>query len=102
MYAIIEDRGAQIKVQEGDVLEIDLCDKEAGSTMTFEKVLLVSDDDGTKVGAPLIKGATVEAEVIGAIKGKKLRVVKYRRRKDSRSRRGHRQHYTRIRVTKIA
>jgi large subunit ribosomal protein L21 len=104
MYAIIDDRGTQIKVQKGDVLDIDLCEAADGSTLTFDKVLAVGDAAGgaaAKIGLPYLNGATVTAKVHGEADGPKVLVGKYKRRKGYRKTIGHKQHYTRIEVLSI-
>jgi large subunit ribosomal protein L21 len=101
MYAIIADGGRQYKVVEGQELEIDFRDVSQGDQLTFDKVLAVSGDTGTTVGAPAVAGATVTAEVLGATIGDKIYIQKFRRRKNYRRRTGHRQTYTRVRISKI-
>ena len=101
MYAVIEDSGTQMRVEEGQTLDVDCRDAEPGTTVTFDRVLLVSDEKGVRVGKPTVEGAQVTAEVIGPSKGPKLEVVKVRRRKNSRTHRGHRQKYLAVRVTSI-
>jgi large subunit ribosomal protein L21 len=104
MYAIIEDSGTQIKVQAGDLIDIDLREVEDGATITFDKVLAVGDAAGgaaAKVGMPYLSGATVTAKVLGEADGPKVLVGKYKRRKGYRKTIGHRQHYTRIEVLAI-
>ena len=104
MYAIIEDSGTQIKVQAGDLIDIDLREVEDGATITFDKVLAVGDAAGgaaAKVGMPYLSGATVTAKVLGEADGPKVLVGKYKRRKGYRKTIGHRQHYTRIEVLEI-
>ena len=101
MYAIIADSGRQFKVEEGQEVVVDLRDAEAGSTITFDQFLAVSGDDGVKIGKPTVDGASVTAEVLGEVKGKKIYVQKFRRRKNSRRRTGHRQHYTTVRIESI-
>jgi len=101
MYAIIADSGRQFKVQEGQELEIDYRDIPQGEEVTFDKVLTVSGDEGVKIGVPSVAGATVTAEVLGPTKGPKLFVRKFRRRKNSRRRTGHRQILTKVRISKI-
>lgn len=102
MYAVIEDRGNQIKVVDGEVLEVDLmADAQPGASIVFDKVLLCSGDSGVKVGTPTVEGAEVVAEVLAQTKGKKVYGVSFRRRKSSRVRKGHRQNYTRIRIKEI-
>ncbi|MCE2881324.1 MAG: 50S ribosomal protein L21 [Planctomycetaceae bacterium] len=103
MYAIIEDSGTQIKVQKGDVIDIDLRDAADGSTITFDRVLAVGDSGGSaaKIGLPYVSGASVTAKVVGEADGPKVLVGKYKRRKGYRKTIGHRQHYTRIEVLEI-
>ena len=104
MYAIIEDSGTQIKVQKGDLIDIDLREVEDGATITFDKVLAVGDaaaGAAAKIGTPYLSGATVTAKVLGEADGPKVLVGKYKRRKGYRKTIGHRQHYTRIEVLSI-
>jgi len=102
MFAIIEDGSHQHRVQIGDTLTVDYRDTAAeGDNLTFERVLLATDGDKNSIGQPVIEGAAVEAEVLGHTKGKKLEIVKFRRRKNSKTHTGHRQKYTAIRVTGI-
>jgi len=102
MYAIIEEGGRQLKVEEGQTLEVDYRDVASGDEVKFEKVLAYRDDDGLKLGQPLLDSATVTAEVVAVCQGPKLTVQKIRRRKNSRSKTGHRQIYTRVKINKIA
>jgi len=102
VYAVIEDSGQQFRVSQGDVLNVDLRDVGDAKTITFDRVLLVSGDDGVKIGTPLVAGAAVTAEVLDARKlGEKVHIYKLRRRKASRRKTGHRQKYLQVRVTKI-
>lgn len=101
MYAIIEDGGRQFRVEEGQVVEIDYRDTSSGEAITFERVLVGRDDNGVKVGTPDVAGATVTAEVLGTSQGPKLVVQKFRRRKNSRRKTGHRQLYTQVKISKI-
>ena len=100
MYAVIATGGKQYKVSEGDVIKVEKLGVEAGQTYTFDKVLLVSGDE-VKVGAPAVEGATVEADVIGDTKGKKVIVYKYKRKTGYHKKNGHRQQYTAVKITKI-
>ncbi len=102
MYAIIADGGRQYKVAEGQELEIDYREISSGEELTFEQVLAVSGEEGLKLGQPTVDGARVTAQVLGPIKGEKIFIQKLRRRKNSRRRTGHRQIYTRIRISKIS
>jgi large subunit ribosomal protein L21 len=101
MYAIIEDSGQQFRVQEGDKIEVDLRQADPGSTITFDRVVLVGGGDNVLVGKPHVKGAEVTAEVLGEVKAPKLEIVKYKRRKKSRRHVGHRQKYLGVRITAI-
>ena len=107
MYAVIEDSGRQFKVTGGDVINIDRAEPEEGAswpeTITFDRVLLVGGDgdNAAKLGLPLVDGVTVTAEVVGPTKGKKLRVVKYKRRKGYHIEKGHRQHYLKVKINEI-
>jgi len=101
MYAIIDDGGRQHKVTSGDLLNLD---REVGpdeKTVTFDRVLLVGGEGEPRIGVPLVAGATVTADVIGPVKGPKVRTVKYRRRKGYHKTVGHRQKYVSVRVTAI-
>lgn len=102
MYAIIADGGRQYKVEEGQILELDYREIEAGSELKFEKVLALSGDAGFKLGKPTVSGASVTAKVIGETKGEKLVVQKFRRRKNSKRRNGHRQKHVKVQISKIA
>ncbi|MEM7453286.1 MAG: 50S ribosomal protein L21 [Planctomycetota bacterium] len=102
MYAIIADGGRQYKVEQGQTLEIDYREAEAGSTITFDKVLAVGGDEGFKLGQPTVSGASVTASVIGDTKGQKIFVQKFRRRKNSKRRTGHRQKYTQVKIESIS
>jgi len=102
MYAIIEESGRQVKVEEGQELRVDfLADSKEGDEIVFDKVLALRTDDGFQVGQPHLESAKVTAEVLGTEKGDKLVVQKFRRRKNSRRRTGHRQTYTRVKINKI-
>jgi large subunit ribosomal protein L21 len=101
LYAIISDGGRQLKVEEGQTLDIDFRDLSAGEQVKFDRVLAVRNDDGLTVGQPTVASASVTAEVVGATKGPKLVVQKFRRRKNARRRTGHRQIFTRVKISKI-
>lgn len=102
MYAIIAADGRQYKVQSGDEIQVDLRDgAQAGETVTFDQVLLLSGEGGIKVGKPTVAGASVAAEVLGLEQGDKVYIQKMRRRKNFRKRTGHRQSYTRVRIGAI-
>jgi large subunit ribosomal protein L21 len=101
MYAIIEHNGRQIKVEEGQVIEVDYADAPAGSHVTFDRVLACRDGEQFKVGQPTLDATTVSGEVIGIAQGPKISIQKLRRRKNFRRRTGHRQLYTRVKIHKI-
>jgi large subunit ribosomal protein L21 len=100
MYAIIATGGKQYKVSEGDVIRVEKLGVEAGSTYTFDQVLVVSGDE-VKVGDPTVAGATVEASVIEDGKAKKVIVYKYKRKTGYHKKQGHRQPYTKVKIEKI-
>ena len=101
MYAIIESCGKQYKVAEGDVVFFEKLDVEEGKKVTFDSVVLVSDDKKVEVGAPYVKGVKVEGKVVAHGKGKKILVYKYKAKKNYRRTQGHRQPYTKVEITKI-
>ena len=101
MYAIIESCGRQYKVAEGDVVFFEKLDVEEGKKVTFDKVVLVSEDKKVEVGAPYVKGVKVEGKVVANGKGKKILVYKYKAKKNYRRTQGHRQPYTKVEITAI-
>lgn len=101
MYAIIEDQGRQYTVREGDVVRLDLREATEKESIVFDRVLMVRDDNETKVGTPTLAGAKVVATVVGEIKGTKIVVRKFKRRKNYRRKQGHRQRYTQVRIDSI-
>ena len=101
MYAVIESCGKQYKVAEGDVVFFEKLDVEEGKKVTFDKVILVSNDGKIEVGTPNVKGVKVEGKVVSHGKGKKIRVYKYKAKKNYRRTQGHRQPYTKVEITKI-
>lgn len=101
MYAVILTGGKQYKVQEGDVIYIEKLDAAAESEVVFDNVLAVSGDDGLKVGAPNVDGATVTGKVIKNGKGKKVYIIKFKAKKNYRRHQGHRQPYTKVQIQSI-
>ena len=101
MYAVIATGGKQYRVQEGDVLDVEKLGVEAGEKVEFEKVLVLSDDNGLKVGTPYIEGAKVEAEVVENGRAKKVIVFKYKAKKGYKKKQGHRQSYTRVEIKNL-
>ena len=101
MYAIIESCGRQYKVTEGDVVFFEKLYAEEGKKLTLDNVVIVSDDKDVKVGAPYVKGAKVEGNVVAHGKGKKILVYKYKAKKNYRRTQGHRQPYTKVEIKSI-
>ncbi len=103
MYAIIEDSGQQFKVSAGDVIRVDTRElPDDAKQITFEKVLLISGEEASKIGTPLVEGAKVVADIVDAeAKGQKIDVIKFKRRKGYRRKQGHRQKYVEVKVAEI-
>ena len=100
MYAIIATGGKQYRVSQGDVIYVEKIDQEADSTVAFDALLIENDGD-VKVGNPTVAGAKVEGKVVAQVKGEKILVYKYKSKKNSRRRQGHRQPYTKVEITAI-
>ena len=100
MYAVIKTGGKQYRVAQGDRLRVEKLPGEPGSKITFEEVLMIGGDK-VSVGAPLVKGAKVSAEIVAQERAKKVIVFKFRRRKNYRRKRGHRQPFTELTITGI-
>ena len=101
MYAVIATGGKQYRVEQGETIEVEKLGVEPGASIEFGEVLLVADGEQVTVGAPHVSGAKVTAEVVDEKKGPKLIIYKYRRRKGYRRKTGHRQTYTRLKITGI-
>jgi len=101
MYAVIQTGGKQYRVSEGDVLRVELLEKEPKEAVIFERVLLVANDDNLQVGQPLVAGATVEAEVIRHDRAKKVIIFKKKRTTTYQRTQGHRQGFTEVRIKGI-
>lgn len=101
MYAIIDEAGKQYKVTTGDTIDIDRAGNPDEKTITFGRVLFVGGEGNPKIGAPTVANASVTADVVGPVKGKKIDIIKYRRRKGYHKHIGHRQKYLRVRITGI-
>ena len=101
MYAVIKTGGKQYRVSEGETLKVEKLEVEPGKKVTFEEVLMIADGDKVKVGSPHVAKASVDAKVISQGKGKKVHILKFRRRKHSMKQQGHRQLYTEIQIDKI-
>jgi large subunit ribosomal protein L21 len=101
MFAVIKTGGKQYRVAADDVITVAKLEGEPGSTVTFDQVLMVSNDNGVEIGAPAVSGLTVSGEVVEHTRGEKVIAFKKRRRQNSRRKRGHRQDYTVVRITAI-
>ena len=102
MKAVIVTGGKQYTVAEGDVLFIEKLNAEENAVVKFDEVLAVLDGENSKIGAPVVEGATVEAKVVKNGKGKKITIFKYKPKKNEKKKIGHRQPYTKVEITKIA
>lgn len=103
MYAVIQAGGHQYRVKQGDAITIDKVDGDIGQTVTFDKVLLVNDETkGIQVGAPFLANAKVEANIKEQKRDPKILVMKYKRRKNHKKLRGHRQHVTIVEIANIS
>lgn len=101
MYAIFRALGKQFRAEKGMTLRLPLMDAEPGAKITFDEVLLSSDGTTIRAGAPLVSGASVDVEVVGDGKEKKIYVFKFKRRKNYRRKTGHRQKFTEVRITGV-
>ena len=101
MYAVIVTGGKQYKVAEGEFLKVEKLEVATGESLTFDRVLLVANGDDVKIGAPVVDGAKVTAEVVSQGRHDKIRIIKFRRRKHHMKRMGHRQWFTEIKITGI-
>ncbi|MBY5993030.1 50S ribosomal protein L21 [Ferrimonas balearica] len=101
MYAVFQSGGKQHRVAEGQTLRLEKLDVETGATIEFDQVLLIADGEEIKVGAPLVDGGKVVAEVVSHGRADKVKIVKFRRRKHHRKQMGHRQWFTEVKITGI-
>lgn len=101
MYAVIASGGKQYRVSEGDTIKLEKLAGEAGGKISFDEVLLISDDKDTKIGTPYIKNASVSGEIVTQDRHKKVHILKFHRRKQHMKQMGHRQDYTAVKITKI-
>ncbi len=102
MYAVIKTGGKQYRVKEGDVLKLELLLADVGNEVSFPEVLMLVDGENVTCGAPLIKNAVVKAEVLEQARHKKIKIIKFRRRKHHMKQMGHRQYYTQVKITAIS
>ena len=101
MYAVVQTGGKQYKVKTGDILRVEKISGEIGTPVTFDNVLIYSDDDNTIIGTPTVENAAVRGHIIEQDKSKKIIVFKYKRRKRYRRKQGHRQLYTAVKIDQI-
>jgi large subunit ribosomal protein L21 len=101
MYAVIESGGKQHRVEEGETLKLEKLEVATGETVEFDRVLMVGAGSDVKIGAPLVEGGRVSAEVVAHGRHEKIRIVKFNRRKHYRNETGHRQWYTEVKITGI-
>ena len=102
MFAVFQSGGKQHRVSEGDVVKVELLDGEPGAEVVFDRVLMVADGDNVNVGAPYVNEGKVTAEVLRIDRAKKVRIIKFKRRKDYLKRQGHRQWFTEVKITGIS
>jgi large subunit ribosomal protein L21 len=102
MFAVFSSGGKQHRVTEGEVIKLERLTAEPGEEVVFDKVLIVADGDQVTVGQPFVEGGKVTAEVLGHDRARKIRIIKFRRRKDYLRRQGHRQWFTELKITGIS
>ena len=102
MYAIFEDSGTQVMARVGDELTLDIRELDGADSVTFDRVLVIGGEGDPKLGRPYVSGARVTADVVNAdVKGEKIDVIKFKRRKGYRRKQGHRQRHLKVKVTAI-
>ena len=102
MYAVIKSGGKQHRVQEGEYLRLEKLEVATGESVDFDEVLMVADGDNIKIGTPLVEGGKVTATVTKQGRGKKIEIIKFKRRKHHQKRTGHRQYLTKVEITGIS
>jgi large subunit ribosomal protein L21 len=101
MHAVIVSGGKQYRVKEGQAIKLEKLEFEVGDSLSFDKILMISDGVKATIGAPFVTGAVVKADVLSHGRGDKIRIIKFKRRKHHMKRMGHRQNYTEVRITGI-
>ena len=101
MYAVIQTGGKQYRVKSGEQVKVEMLPAEVGAAVSFDRVLMLGEGDGARVGAPFVDGARVKATVVAKGRGEKLRIFKLRRRKHYAKTQGHRQAFTEVRIDEI-
>lgn len=102
MYAVIKTGGKQYRVEQGDTVTIEKLAGDRGDTIAFDEVLLVGGDDETKIGTPVVAGASVSGTIVEQGRARKITVFKFKRRKNYKRKKGHRQYFTRVRIDAIS
>ncbi|WP_127556323.1 50S ribosomal protein L21 [Saccharospirillum alexandrii] len=102
MYAVIVSGGKQYRVSEGETLKLEKIEAETGASIDFDKILLVVNGEKVNIGAPIVKGAKVTAEVVAHGRHKKVKILKFKRRKHHMKQMGHRQWFTEVKITGIS
>ncbi len=102
MYAVIVTGGKQYRVEEGETLKVEKIESATGDSINLEQVLLVGNGDDVKIGQPVVEGAKVTAEIVAHGRHKKVKIIKFRRRKHSMKQMGHRQWFTELKITSIS
>jgi large subunit ribosomal protein L21 len=102
MYAVIKTGGKQYRVKEGDVIKLETLPGDVGAQIEFSEVMMLTDGDAVTIGAPFIQKALVKAEVLSHGRHKKVKIIKFRRRKHHMKHMGHRQNYTQVKITAIS
>ncbi len=101
MYAIVDSGGKQYRVKEGDILKVEKLAGEVGDNVSFDKILMFSDDENVNIGTPLLENVAVNGHIVEQGKAKKIIVFKYKRRKRYRRKQGHRQQFTAVKIDNI-
>ena len=101
MYAVIVSGGKQFRVSEEEIIKLEQLDIEVGGTVEFDKVLMIGEGETVQVGSPYLEGVTVTAEILAHGRAKKIKILKFKRRKHHMKRMGHRQNYTQVKISKI-
>lgn len=101
MYAVILSGGKQYRIREGETIKLESLPFEVGSNVTFDKILAAGEGGDVKIGRPYLTTSTVTADVIAHGRHKKIKIIKFRRRKHHEKWQGHRQNYTEVKITKI-
>ena len=102
MYAVIKSGGKQHRVEPGEVLDLEKLEAETGETISFDEVMMIGDGEDIKIGAPYVEGGKVTAEVVKHGRGDKVMIIKFHRRKHYRRQAGHRQWFTKVKITDIS